>query len=78
MYPLTFEKKEIEDGSIYNGFIYKGLRSLFGMRLYKNGYVYYGEWKNGAKSGWGIYENKDIGYRYAGEWKEDRKWGYGR
>ena len=55
MYPLTFEKREVEDGSMYNGFFYKGMRSVFGMRIYKNGYVYYGEWKHNAKNGWGIY-----------------------
>ena len=55
MYPLTFESKEQEDGSHYNGFMNNGKKTLFGMRTTKNGFVYYGEWKNNARNGWGIY-----------------------
>ena len=55
MYPLTFERKELEDGSQYNGFMHHGHKTLFGMRTTKNGFVYYGEWKNNARNGWGIY-----------------------
>ena len=48
------------------------------MRDYRNGYVYYGEWKNNCRNGWGIYENKDLGYKYSGNWKEDKKNGFGK
>lgn len=78
MYPLMFHKKQLEDGSVYNGFLYNGSKTLFGMRAYKTGFVYYGEWKNDARNGWGVYENKASGYRYAGQWKEDRKSGFGK
>lgn len=54
-YPLTFEKKVLEDGSEYTGFYEKGIRTMFGMRRYKNGFVYYGEWRINAKNGYGIY-----------------------
>jgi hypothetical protein len=54
------------------------MRTMFGMRKYKNGFIYYGEWKINAKNGWGTYENRSSGYRYSGSWKEDKKNGYGR
>ena len=38
-YPLTFEKKVLEDGSEYTGFYEKGVRTMFGMRKYKNGFI---------------------------------------
>jgi hypothetical protein len=41
-YPLIFEKKLIEDGSEYLGFLCKGARTMFGKRKYKNGFTYYG------------------------------------
>lgn len=56
--PLTFETKNQEDGTFYQGFLHKNNRVLLGFRDYKNGYVYYGEWKNNCRSGWGVYENK--------------------
>jgi hypothetical protein len=51
---------------------------VIGMRKYKNGFIYYGEWANDTRNGWGIYENKNTGYRYNGSWKQDRKNGFGR
>jgi hypothetical protein len=48
------------------------------MRKYKTGPVYYGEWSNDTRNGYGIYENKATGYKYVGNWKQDRKHGFGR
>ena len=75
---LTYEFKHLDDGTDYNGFMAGGNRVLLGMRDYKNGYVYYGEWKHNCRNGWGVYENKAIGYKYAGNWKEDKKNGFGK
>ena len=55
LYPLHFESKNLDDGTYYQGFINKNNKSLLGLRDYKNGYVYYGEWKNNCRSGWGVY-----------------------
>lgn len=78
MHPLTFEAKNMDDGTFYQGFLYKNNKSLLGMRDYKNGFIYYGEWRNNCRSGWGVYENKSTGYKYAGNWKEDKKNGFGK
>ena len=48
------------------------------MRDYKNGNIYFGQWKNNCRSGWGVYEHKENGYKYAGHWKEDKKNGFGK
>lgn len=46
------------------------MRALIGMRKYpKTGYIYFGEWKNNAKSGWGVLQNQKAGYNYSGYWK---------
>ena len=76
LHPLHFETKTLDDGTYYQGFIHKNNRVLLGMRDYKNGYVYFGEWKNNCRSGWGVYEHIQNGYRYAGHWKEDKKNGF--
>ena len=56
--PLFYGTQNLEDGSVYNGFLHQNKRTLFGMRKYKNKGVYYGEWKHNAKNGWGVFENK--------------------
>ena len=38
--------------------------------------VYKGEWKNDARSGYGVCERSD-GLRYAGEWLDNKRHGYG-
>ena len=78
LYPLIYDEKELEDGTYYNGFRSQGYRTLLGLRDYKNGFKYYGEWRNNCRSGWGVYENKDNFYKYAGNWKEDKKNGFGK
>ena len=69
MAPLLFETKNLDDGTFYQGFIHKNNKVLLGMRDYKNGNIYYGEWRNNCRSGWGVFENTETGYRYAGHWK---------
>jgi len=63
---------------VYRGFFYQGAKSVVGMKTFKTGYVYYGEWKNNYREGWGAYENKVKDYKYIGQWKNDRREGYGR
>lgn len=75
---LKFQRRILEDTSEYVGFYSKGARNLIGMRKYKTGPVYYGEWANDTRNGYGIYENKATGYKYVGNWKQDRKHGFGR
>lgn len=78
LYPLIYDQKWLQDGTYYNGFIYKGYRSLLGLRDYRNGFIYFGEWKNNCRNGWGVYEHRENGYKYAGNWKEDKRNGYGK
>lgn len=42
MLPLSFDREELLDGSVYIGFFREGEKSLFGKKTYRNGFEYYG------------------------------------
>lgn len=75
---LVFRSIRYEDGSSYVGFLSDDKKEVAGIRYYKSGLKYIGEWKANSRSGWGMLLNEKSGFRYAGEWKEDRRNGYGR
>lgn len=52
---LKFERKLLQDSSEYVGFFSKNARNLIGMRKYKSGFIYFGEWSNDIRHGWGIF-----------------------
>lgn len=74
---LCFRTVVYEDGSSYVGFICEEKREVVGVRYYKNGTRYLGEWRANSRAGWGTLLNDKSGFRYAGEWREDRRNGYG-
>lgn len=66
------------------GMYVEQLNSGMGIAVYRNRYIYYGEWKEGKKSGLGFFfainKDKDIveTYMYQGEWLNDYPNGKGK
>lgn len=78
-YPnLMFRSVTYEDGSVYTGFLNGDHKEVMGIRYFKNGLRYLGEWDRGARNGWGTLINDKSGFKYEGEWKEDRRNGFGK
>lgn len=75
---------EMNDG-VKDGPLYYDEEEGVGLGVYPDGYYYFGEWKDGMRSGHGIWmktafnDPEDIGERYIfeGEWSEDKPNGKG-
>jgi hypothetical protein len=63
---LTFRTVVYEDGSSYTGFLSDEKKEMIGIRYYRNGIKYIGEWKTNSRSGWGTLINEKSGFSYAG------------
>ncbi|GHU28950.1 2-isopropylmalate synthase [Bacilli bacterium] len=70
-----YNKDGIGDG-VYTGSVVNGLFGGKGVRTYKNGDKYEGEWKDGKKEGKGVMTYAD-GRVYDGEWKGGNRNGQG-
>jgi hypothetical protein len=62
------KKVKVCEGDCENG---------IGKKIYKNGDVYEGRFKNGKRHGQGTYSYNRYNSKYIGEWKNDQKDGYG-
>ena len=60
-----------DKSSLYTGYIdQNGKRRGFGLKIFKNGDRYEGEWDNDKANGKGKFWHADGDY-YEGEWKDD-------
>lgn len=57
-------------GDVYQGSFKEDSLNGQGKLLHANGDYYEGEWENGLKHGYGIYDLDSIGLKYQGYWRE--------
>ncbi|MBR0469791.1 MAG: hypothetical protein IJJ55_01095 [Clostridia bacterium] len=77
--PLTTDGEY--ENQTYLGNMIMGNPDGYGIIEYDSGACYYGNFKNGVKSGEGVYiwtyEGPESAYYYFGEWQNDKENGYG-
>jgi len=66
-----FESMEYDNGDLYLGESYNGIKHGLGIFFWANGDAWYGEWKDGKREGEGI-EFKRDGAIKAGRWSKDK------
>ena len=66
-----FESIEYDNGDLYLGETYRGIKHGLGIFFWANGDAWYGEWKDGKKEGNGIEFQRDGAIK-AGRWSRDK------
>ena len=82
---MRMDKYQNMSGSVGEGYFYYDDGGTEGLAVYANNFYYFGQWKNGERSGNGlwikaVFENESIrvSYFYEGEWSNDMPNGKGR